>query len=86
MKDRFSKCFNPLDRVKFVQILNKLLHKIVKEAFQSPRSGQICSNIVVGLIREYQPEKFQSPRSGQICSNETCIDAELDWKDNVSIP
>ena len=54
--------------------------------FQSPRSGQICSNIVVGLIREYQPEKFQSPRSGQICSNETCIDAELDWKDNVSIP
>ena len=37
-------CFNPLDRVKFVQIL--IAEKVVdsKFEFQSPRSGQICSN------------------------------------------
>ena len=36
--------------------------------FQSPRSGQICSNsiMICGTIVLYM---FQSPRSGQICSN-----------------
>ena len=37
--------------------------------FQSPRSGQICSN----LFNEQVPKDrymFQSPRSGQICSND----------------
>ena len=38
--------FNPLDRVKFVQILNKsgmwCIYNL--DGFQSPRSGQICSN------------------------------------------
>ena len=38
-------CFNPLDRVKFVQIkIVKNFEKAYAEAFQSPRSGQICSN------------------------------------------
>ena len=63
--------FNPLDRVKFVQIL--LLGVLRKTfgsetEFQSPRSGQICSN----LFNEQVPKDrymFQSPRSGQICSN-----------------
>ena len=38
-------CFNPLNRVKFVQI-DYSKHKYTKqlEKFQSPKSGQICSN------------------------------------------
>ena len=38
--------------------------------FQSPRSGQICSNVDWSEWG-FQTEdyKFQSPRSGQICSN-----------------
>ena len=62
-------CFNPLDRVKFVQIKSYGETMFgLHGTFQSPRSGQICSNyistdpIVVGY-------RFQSPRSGQICSN-----------------
>ena len=39
--------------------------------FQSPRSGQICSNITAksGLEVVTDVFEFQSPRSGQICSN-----------------
>ena len=41
----FRLCFNPLDRVKFVQIpLNLDAFIQAKDPFQSPRSGQICSN------------------------------------------
>ena len=47
---------------------------VLRYAFQSPRSGQICSNKMfltydnlVGLAL------FQSPRSGQICSNEASV-------------
>ena len=41
--------------------------------FQSPRSGQICSNDSRRL--EIQIElKFQSPRSGQICSNKWALE------------
>ena len=37
--------FNPLDRVKFVQIaLGDGVKVHYKDEFQSPRSGQICSN------------------------------------------
>ena len=40
------------------------------EKFQSPRSGQICSNAEVKrLENELLSLMFQSPRSGQICSN-----------------
>ena len=38
--------------------------------FQSPRSGQICSNITKKVNGEEIIVAFQSPRSGQICSNE----------------
>ena len=46
MSHQTKTCFNPLDRVKFVQMLGALkgLQKIITEMFQSPRSGQICSN------------------------------------------
>ena len=39
--------------------------------FQSPRSGQICSNILTQSGLDYWRDQieFQSPRSGQICSN-----------------
>ena len=38
--------FNPLDRVKFVQILEVATDSFeTLEQFQSPRSGQICSNL-----------------------------------------
>ena len=38
-------CFNPLDRVKFVQIIKSAMGTGKSELlFQSPRSGQICSN------------------------------------------
>ena len=43
--------------------------------FQSPRSGQICSN----LFNEQVPKDrymFQSPRSGQICSNTKKVNGE----------
>ena len=36
--------------------------------FQSPRSGQICSNRI-WPTRLWRQKLFQSPRSGQICSN-----------------
>ena len=43
---RFVKSFNPLDRVKFVQILRLDLSSATAHVpFQSPRSGQICSNL-----------------------------------------
>ena len=66
------KSFNPLDRVKFVQIRTTLERKVrTKKSFQSPRSGQICSNASqekeIGVIAQ---KAFQSPRSGQICSNQ----------------
>ena len=38
--------------------------------FQSPRSGQICSNdFELDNTDDDDVELFQSPRSGQICSN-----------------
>ena len=40
------------------------------DGFQSPRSGQICSNERLELSNLKRLRKpFQSPRSGQICSN-----------------
>ena len=43
--NNFAKGFNPLDRVKFVQIMFIFLPTILwLITFQSPRSGQICSN------------------------------------------
>ena len=72
----FRLCFNPLDRVKFVQIpLNLDAFIQAKDPFQSPRSGQICSN----LFNEQVPKDrymFQSPRSGQICSNTKKVNGE----------
>ena len=38
-------------------------------AFQSPRSGQICSNMRLKFTTFKDRGEFQSPRSGQICSN-----------------
>ena len=43
--EEIPSCFNPLDRVKFVQMfvfLPTILWLVT--GFQSPRSGQICSN------------------------------------------
>ena len=62
--------FNPLDRVKFVQIQTSVNGVSVTsfEVFQSPRSGQICSNLKNSAFIDGEIE-FQSPRSGQICSN-----------------
>ena len=62
--------FNPLDRVKFVQIDTEE-YPVDEEddAFQSPRSGQICSNSNMTVVIGTDPYMFQSPRSGQICSN-----------------
>ena len=37
--------------------------------FQSPRSGQICSNAISTLEEIVDSLPFQSPRSGQICLN-----------------
>ena len=40
-------------------------------AFQSPKSGQICLNLILakqGLKK--QNKEFQSPKSGQICLNQ----------------
>ena len=65
--------FNPLDRVKFVQINmgTQTLADVLAEKFQSPRSGQICSNLPVAPDSANPATfKFQSPRSGQICSNQ----------------
>ena len=42
------------------------------EKFQSPRSGQICSNPDY-VSEKANDEEFQSPRSGQICSNDFTI-------------
>ena len=46
-----STCFNPLDRVKFVQInVEKGGDTMdIRQLFQSPRSGQICSNSIPTL-------------------------------------
>ena len=55
-------------------------------AFQSPRSGQICSNVKdeIGYGDAYRV--FQSPRSGQICSNSK-ISLDVEIKSGaVSIP
>ena len=62
--------FNPLDRVKFVQIYRGGTMK-TKFMFQSPRSGQICSNMseLIKNLKLHEGFRFQSPRSGQICSN-----------------
>ena len=63
--------FNPLDRVKFVQISAAMSGGISAQLFtefQSPRSGQICSNGKFGKAF-FDKLPFQSPRSGQICSN-----------------
>ena len=38
-------------------------------SFQSPRSGQICSNPDRVYAYSMVIGEFQSPRSGQICSN-----------------
>ena len=46
--------------------------------FQSPRSGQICSNSGMASTEKLLGSRFQSPRSGQICSNEIwkgCLEA-----------
>ena len=38
--------------------------------FQSPRSGQICSNKAMEAVNKLSDKlRFQSPRSGQICLN-----------------
>ena len=58
-------------------IKNLKLHEGFR--FQSPRSGQICSNLAAARKSAQETaEKFQSPRSGQICSNHTWT---LDAKD-----
>ena len=67
-----SKSFNPLNRVKFVQMgLNTQLAN-GSTPFQSPKSGQICSNTEpeTPIVSEKEKE-FQSPKSGQICSNKS---------------
>ena len=66
---RVCYCFNPLDRVKFVQIKQLEIQDFkCPLSFQSPRSGQICSNCGRNAVRA-KGALFQSPRSGQICSN-----------------
>ena len=51
-------------------IKNLKLHEGFR--FQSPRSGQICSNLAAARKSAQETaEKFQSPRSGQIYSNLT---------------
>ena len=51
--------------------LNLTQHALTVEQikFQSPRSGQICSNLFNGMDYRIYILTFQSPRSGQICSN-----------------
>ena len=51
--------------------------------FQSPRSGQICSNITAksGLEVVTDVFEFQSPRSGQICSNDEAADDTIRFDD-----
>ena len=44
--------------------------------FQSPRSGQICSNDDEDYFEMKLITQFQSPRSGQICSNAFSIAAK----------
>ena len=62
--------FNPLDRVKFVQIRNVHDSREAPKTFQSPRSGQICLNLPTILwMVTGEGKAFQSPRSGQICLN-----------------
>ena len=41
--------------------------------FQSPRSGQICSNERYLAEDPTLENEFQSPRSGQICSNQVVM-------------
>ena len=53
--------------------------------FQSPRSGQICSNSVMSQLRDYSIS-FQSPRSGQICSNFDVEVKDVSSTNIVSIP
>ena len=49
--------------------------------FQSPRSGQICSNYWLLRALEFKPNfAFQSPRSGQICSNSKWMIWQLDLR------
>ena len=43
------------------------------EEFQSPRSGQICSNSSFQRAGRVGIRPFQSPRSGQICSNKEIV-------------
>ena len=51
---KLSLGFNPLDRVKFVQMeTSGSPVDIPKVWFQSPRSGQICSNDGVG-VKEWE--------------------------------
>ena len=45
--------------------------------FQSPRSGQICSNLTRDELL-LNGGKFQSPRSGQICSNASIDEPQED--------
>ena len=46
--DSLPEGFNPLDRVKFVQInLRYQKRPMARDTFQSPRSGQICSNLIM---------------------------------------
>ena len=55
--------------------------------FQSPRSGQICSNFeAVKALDTQLASLFQSPRSGQICSNEGARENFLNTLEEVSIP
>ena len=47
--------------------------------FQSPRSGQICSNdFELDNTDDDDVELFQSPRSGQICSNINTLEEIVD--------
>ena len=51
--------FNPLDRVKFVQMKsNQAPQGRETGVFQSPRSGQICSNSLKDYSRKIKTNKF----------------------------
>ena len=74
--------FNPLDRVKFVQIFRQRSRtNFGRILFQSPRSGQICSNADVAGEDFGPVYMFQSPRSGQICLN---VNGDDGWKNEHS--
>ena len=62
--------FNPLDRVKFVQIPMKGSNMAKVLSFNPLDRVKFVQIEKVEFLFSGNPEEFQSPRSGQICSNE----------------